>query len=399
MDEGRRAARNFQPPRWSNVVGVAVIVGVLVVAGLLGLNSGHGAVSTATPAAGTASDSIPATPAGTGIVARLSLGAYSTFSWSPDGTYLLVSSAENYTSQVYDRYGKLVSQFGSLEGWLDATHLIDGSGYVSDVGTSHTGGPTSNSWVVANGHGSAAIIVAVPGCVGDPIIDWYRDGKYQKTGQKATPFGWSADGKLLLLGHMDCSSQDGEMNGWKGSVDVVDIASEKTVATVSGVRGEMAFSPDGSDLAAQSDSDLKVVDLSSGDTQTIAGQRFLGWPDTESIYAASGSVVNFVDLDPNGIDATTAGVWQAESSTGLHLQGDLTGAATRILAAYGSTLLDLSGAGLQADRYPETGTAVNPWLQPNWWSPDGRMLALRSSDGGSLVLISVDPDKPGAVAS
>jgi hypothetical protein len=408
---GRSQRRTSVP-----ALGAAVVVALIATAGLLGLRDfapkasvepSAGGPSSAgdtfagaigTPPAGPASASVPETPAGTGIVARLALGAHPTFSWSPDGTYVLVSGAGDYSTNVYDRFGKLVSQFGSLEGWLDATHLIDGSGYVSDVRTSHTGGPTANSWVVAGGHGSAAIIVSVPGCVGDPIIDWYRDGTYEKTGQKATPFGWSEDGKLALLGHMDCSSQDAEMHGWKGSVDVMDIASGKVVATVSGVRGEMAFSPDDSHLAAQSDADLKVVDLSSGVTQTLLGQRFLGWLDAKRLYAAGASVANIVTLDPAGIDATTAGVWQAESPTGLHLEGDLTGAATRILASDGSTLLDLSGAGLQADQYSPADAPVTSWLQPNWWSPDGRMLALNSTDGKSLVLISVDPAKPGAPA-
>jgi hypothetical protein len=50
--------------------------------------------------------------------------------------------------------------------------------------------------------------------------------------------------------------------------------------------------------------------------------------------------------------------------------------------------------------------SVSPWPgfagghpegQKSWWSPDGRMLALESSDGSSLALISVDPTKPGSI--
>jgi WD40 repeat protein len=373
-------------------VGAAAIVGLVVGAALLGLRGSGGTPS----AAGTASAS-PAASAGTRIAARVPFGQAGSFAWAPDGAHLLVTDRGTYTTSVYDRSGKLVSQFGSLEGWLDAAHLIDGSGYVSDVGTSHAGGPTANSWVVASGHGAAAIIVAVPGCVGDPIIDWYRDGKYVKTGQKATPFGWSPDGKLALLGHLDCNGSDAELHGWKGPVDVVDFATGSVVTTVPGVRGEMAFSPDGTSLAAQSDADLEVVDLASGEITTVPGVRFLGWLDTESLYAASGSQIEFVDLDPLEVHASPGDLWQAASPAGLHLAGDITGAARSVLAEDGTTLLDLSSAGLVAERHPSSGDMVNSALQPKWWSPDGGMLALPSADGTSLVLISVDPRPPGSI--
>ena len=341
---------------------------------------------------------MPATPPGTGIVARIPIAGSVTFSWSPDGTYLLVAGWDQYESRVFDRFGKLVSMFGSIEGWLDATHLIDGSGYVSDVTTSHSGGPTANSWVVASGHGAAAIVVAVPGCVGDPTIDWYRDGNYVKTGEQATPFGWSADGRLDLMGHMSCSSQDAELHGWKGPVDVVDFATGKIVATAPGVRGEMAFGPDDQDLAAQSDADLEIADLSTGAVQTIPNVRFLGWLDSESLYAASGTQVEFVDLDPLGVSPAANNLWQAASPTGFHLQADLSGAARAILASDGSTLLDLSSAGLVAEQYPAATDPVVSALQQQWWSPDGRMLALRSADGQSLVMLSVDPTTPGSLS-
>ena len=401
MNEPRVEAGTTPRPRWTLFVGAAVIGSVVVCAGFLGLaGSGKpatGALATAT--ATSAPSAIPATPAGTGIVARLASDSSAAFSWSPDGKYLLVTSGLQYTSSVYDRFGKLVSHFGSIEGWLDATHLVDGSGYVSDVTASHSGGPTANSRVVASGHGAAAIVVAVPACTGDPIIDWYRDGKYVKTGEKATPYGWSPDGTLALLGHFQCESQDAELHGWKGPVDVVDFATGKIVGTAPGVRGEMAFSPDGAELAAQSDADLNVVDLAGGTVETVPGARFLGWLDTESLYAATASGVEFVDLDVGvAVRPSPGNEWQAESPIGLHLRADTTGAARQIVAADGSTLLDLSSAGLIAETYPSTTDHVSSWLQPGWWSPDGRMLVLKSADGQSLALLSVDPTKPGSLA-
>jgi WD40 repeat protein len=400
MTEESRFGTRFAPrPRWAGFIGVAVIGSVVVCAGFLGLGGSGKPAAGVLPAAPAASATLP-TPAGTGIVARISTGPYANFSWSPDGKYLLITDSSQYTSRVYDRFGKLVSQFGSIEGWLDATHLIDGSGYVSNVVTSHTGGPTANSWVVANGHGSAAIVVAVPACTGDPIIDWYKNGGYQKTGQKATPFGWSADGTLALLGHFQCSSQDAELHGWKGPVDVVNFATGKTIGTAPAVRGEMAFSPDGTELAAQSDADLKVVDLVGGDVETVPDVRFLGWLDVESLYAATRTGVEFVDLDVGVVTRPITGdEWQAESPIGLHLQGDTTGAARAILASDGTTLLDLTPANLMAEQYPDTSGHVDPWLQPGWWSPDGGMIALKSADGASLVLISIDPTKTGKLAA
>ena len=400
MDEPRAKARIASKPRWPILVGVAVIGSVVVCAGFLGLSGGGkpaaGRLSglSATPSA----SATLATPPGTGIVARLPSDSTAAFSWSPDGKYLLVTSGLQYTSRVYDRFGKLVSQFGSIEGWLDASHLIDGSGYISDVATSHTGGPTANSRVVASGHGAAAIIVAVPGCTGDPIIDWYRDGKYVKTGEKATPYGWSPDGKLALLGHFQCEGMDAELHGWKGPVDVVDFATGKVLGTAPGVRGEMAFSPDGSELAAQSDTNMEIVDLAGGSMETVPGARFLGWLDTGSLHAATSSGVEFVDLDAGvALRPTTGNEWQAESPTGLHLRADTTGTARQIVAADGSTLLDLSSAGLIAEQYPATTDHVSSWLQPGWWSPDGGMIALKSADGQSLVMLSVDPSKPGSL--
>jgi hypothetical protein len=266
---------------------------------------------------------------------------------------------------------------------------------VAEIGQSKPGGPSPNNWVVANGHGSAAIIVAVPGCTGDPLLDWYRDGNYVRAGEKATPFGWSMDGQLLLKGHMDCSGMDAELHGWKGPVQVVDFGSGRVLATAPGVRGEMAFSPDMTMLAAQSDADLEIVDLGGQPAETLPGTRFLGWLDAETLYAVSGSQLKLVDLDPLAATNVSGDEWQAESPMGLHLASDLTGAARRIVAEDGTTLMDLSSVGLVAER-PIAGDRVTSALQPGWWSPDGRMLALESADGASLVLLSVDPAKPGS---
>jgi WD40 repeat protein len=161
----------------------------------------------------------------------------------------------------------------------------------------------------------------------------------------------------------------------------------------------MAFSPDGSELAAQSDTILEIVDLASGTVETVPGARFLGWLDTESLYAATSSGVEFVDLDAGvALRPTTGNDWQAESPTGLHLRADTTGVARQIVAADGSTLLDLSSANLIGEQYPATTDHVSSWLQPGWWSPDGGMLALNSADGKSIVLLSVNPTKPGSLA-
>ena len=227
-------------------------------------------------------------------------------------------------------------------------------------------------------------------------MDWYRDGHYVRAGDKVTPFGWSPDGKLLLKGHMDCSGMDAELHGWKGPVDVVDFASGRVLATAPAVRGEMAFSPDQTMLAVESDADLEIVDLGGQPVETLPGTRFLGWLDAETLYAVSGSQLDLVDLDPLAVTAVSGDEWQAESPTGLHLAGDLTGAVRRIVAQDGTTLMDLSSAGLVAER-PIVGDRVDSHLQPGWWSPDGRMLVLESADEATLVLLSVDPAKPGSI--
>jgi hypothetical protein len=335
------------------------------------------------------------TPPGTGVVARIAVDQYAAFSWAPDGAHLLVASQSG--SRVYDRFGKLVSQFGGAEGWLDAGHLIGDDGSPVSIDRSRSSGPSVNAWVVANGHGSAAIIVAVPACVGDPIVNWYRDGRYERTQDKVSPFGWSPDGRLALLGHFSCESMDAELHGWKGPVEVADFASGRVLATAPAVRGEMAFSPDLSMLAAQSDADLEIVDLGGQPVETLTGTRFLGWLDSETLYAVKGSQLELVDLDPLAVMAAVGNEWQAESPTGLHLAGDLTGVARRLVAQDGTTLMDLSSAGLAAERYPTADEHVNPSLQQSWWSPDGRMLALKSSDGSSLYLLSVDPAIKGSL--
>jgi hypothetical protein len=376
----------------------AVLVAVVVTAGLMTLRMGG-----LRPAASGSGDSeAGATPYGTprltALVARLPMGQWGTFSWAPDGMHVLIASTNGST--VYDRFGNVTSSFGQFEGWLDSTHLISGDGHVAGIDESYTGGPTSNSWVVANGHGSAAIIVAVPACTGDPLIDWYKNGQYVKAGEKATPYGWSSDGKLVLLGHLDCGSLDAETQGWKGSVDVQDFATGRVLATVPNVRGQMAFNPSATRLAAQSDQNLEIVDIATGQVKTVPDATLLGWSDDDRVYVltSSGSLAQ--------VGATAAipdfgGVvvnWEVPSSAGPALEIDSAGHPIRIAAANGkTTLLDLSATDLTAALDSTVGNQVSS-LQKSLWSPDGGLLAVPSSDGTSLALFSVT-DLPGSVAS
>ncbi|HEX7612401.1 MAG TPA: hypothetical protein VF371_06465, partial [Candidatus Limnocylindrales bacterium] len=342
---------------------IAVLVGVVATAGLLTLRGGGLRPASSGPggstAGGTSQPTSHATPERTGLVARLPLGQYGSFSWAPDGQHLLVR--DDSGSRVYDRFGNLVSSFGQFEGWLDATHLISGDGHVASTDEPYTGGPTSNSWVVASGHGSVAIIVAVPGCIGDPIIDWYKNGQYVKAGEKATPYGWSPDGKLLLLGHMSCSEQEAQLHGWKGPVDVVDFASGRVVATAPEVRGAMAFNPSGTRLAAESDKNLEIVDFATGQVKTVKNARLLGWGgddlvvclNTTGSLAAVGATADVHDF--GGIVVN----WAIPSSVGPQLEVDAAGAPIRIASAdTKTTLLDLSSASLVAP--PDLAVDLSP---------------------------------------
>jgi len=388
------------------VVAGAVLIGILVTAGLLGLRGSEKAPDGAAPVV------TPATPHGTpqrtGLVARLPLGQYGTFSWAPDGQHLLVSSyplvSGEPASRVYDRFGNVVSSFGQFEGWLDATHLISGDGHVAGIDEPYTGGATSNARVVAGGHGSAALIVAQPACIGDPILDWYKNGQYVKVGEKATPFGWSPDGKLLLLGQMSCSEQEAQLHGWKGPVDVVDFASGRVVATAPAVRGAMAFNPSGTRLAAESDKDLEIVDFAAGQVKTVRNARLLGWSGDDSVHclASAGSVALVgatADMpDFSGVVEN----WSIASPAGPVLGVDKAGLPLRIWAADGkTTLLDLSVTSLVAR--PDLALVASA-DQPTYsallhspWSSDGRMLALESRDGTSVALFAVT-DLPGSIA-
>jgi WD40 repeat protein len=77
---------------------------------------------------------------------------------------------------------------------------------------------------------------------------------------------------------------------------------------------------------------------------------------------------------------------------------DATGTARRIVSAdWTTTLLDLSATSLSVFANP-AADQTTPSLQSRLWSPDGGLLAVPSSDGTSLALISVT-DLPGSVAS
>ena len=376
---GRRSMASFGA--------VAVLIAVVAGAGLLQLRG-----SGPPPASGSPSAMLT-TPAGTGFVARLPIDQYGTFSWSPDGAHLLVS--DDSGSRVYDRFGKLVSHSGATEGWLDSGHLVGSDGSVADVSTTRVSGPTPNNWVVAGGHDSAAIIVAVPACTGDPWINWYENGQYVKANEKATPYGWSPDGKLVLLGHMDCSSQDAETNGWKGPVDIIDFATRKVLATAPAVRGEMAFNPSGTRLAAESDQNLEIVDIATGQVKIVPDARLLGWSNDDIVayrtpVGTIGTVGATAEIQPfGGISAA----WSTSSSLGLELVADTSGNPLYVLGANGKPTLDLSSAGLElvpdvARPVPEVGPRLSAlWHSP--WSPDGRMLAFRSA--AAVELYSVDP--------
>ncbi|HEX7545012.1 MAG TPA: hypothetical protein VF361_09425, partial [Candidatus Limnocylindrales bacterium] len=363
-----RRAGHVSGVRWVLPVGAAaVLIAVLVGAGLLGLRGGG------QPAAGSGSPSAtPVTPPGTGVVARLPIGPFGSFAWSPDGAHLLV--LDDSGGHVYDRFGKLVSEFGQAEGWLDATHLISVDGHVSSADQSYSSSSTLGGGVVAGGHGSAAILVAVPACTGDPLIDWYENGKYVKAGEKVTPFGWSPDGKLVLLGHMDCSSEDAAMNGWKGSVDIVDFATRRVLATAPAVRGAMAFNPSGTRLAAQSDQNLEIVDIATGQVSTLPNVRLLSWSDDESVYCLT-AAGNLDQLGATAEVPAARGIvkeWAIVSSIGLTLDSDASGTPIRIIGLGGKVALDLSSADLA--RVRDVGDVTSTlWRSP--WSPDGRMLA------------------------
>ena len=400
---GRTAGRGVRRRAAVPAAMVAILVAVVATAGLLTLRGGAGLRPAASGGqssnAATTPPVTPVTPNGTpqetGLVARLPLGGQ--VSWAPDSQHLLVASQAQ--SIVYDRFGNAISTFGQVEAWLDATHLISGDGRVAAIDEPYTGAPQDNTWVVGSGHGAAAIVVAMPGCVGDPIIDWYRDGHYVKASEKATPFGWSPDGKLVLLGHHDCADSVSAMDNWKGSVDVVDFSSGKVLATAKNVRGDMAFNPSATLLAAQSDANLDIVTIAGGAVRTIPGARFLGWFDDDHLYYMANSTLEMLNLRAGASASArvSSGEWQVPSPSGPWLVVDNAGAARRIATADGTTtLLDLSSAGLLV---PEGETSVNApsALQQRWWSPDGRMLALAARDATFLALFSVT-DLPGSIA-
>ena len=386
---------------------VALMVGLVATFGLLGLRAGSGPGSSGAPsAAGTTASGSPSPrasasptaglPAGTRVVARLPVAQFATYSWSPQDEILLVSDLAG--SRLYDGDGNQISEFGPIEGWLDSSNLIGGDGFVAPIAAGHAGGPTSNSRVVASGHGAAAIVVAVPACTCDPIVDWYRDGQYVRAQEKATPYGWSPDGKYVLLGHMDATATDPLKDDWKGRVDVVDFASGKIVASISGVRGAMAWNPGGTQLAAQSDTELKVLDVATGAIKTVPDARLLGWADPDNVAVlASNDDVGLIGA-VSSVRGAVVGGWAISSPAGPSLIVDTAGRALRVVGADHATLLDLSSAGLVA-RPDLAGAYLGTALLQSPWSADGRMLALPSADGTSIALVAVDPRSPGVVGS
>ena len=384
-------------------LGAAVVVALVATAGLLSLRGSAVPSTSAGPsaggqsAAGTYAGSTA--PAVTAVVARIQI-QNGVFDWAPDGAHLLVLDSSG--SRVFNRDGKQVGTFGPNEGWLDAGHLIDGDGHVWALTDKFVPKSGDYPWygpVVASGHGSAALIVAQPACEGDPIVDWYRDGSYDKAGEKVTVFGWSPDGKYVLKGHMDCTDQEAMLHGWQGHVDVVDFATGKVAVTVPGVRGTMAFNPSGTRLAAQSDANVVVGDTASGKTQTFLGFRFLGWLDDDRFYALHATEVDILDATSGAApQKATPEQWLAPSGAGPSLLADTSLAAQRIVSADGSTLLDLSSSGL-VTQFQFNDTRTDTSLQRRIWSPDGRMLALESSDGTTVVMLSVNPAAPGSVGT
>ena len=390
----------FKPRAVIPALGAAIVVALVATAGLLSLRgSAVPAASGASPTGG--ASAVAVVPAGTRVVARVPVEMNEGVAiWAPDGAHLLVLDGSG--SRVFDRAGNVVGTFGPNEGWLDAGHLIDGDGKVwalTDNFVPKTGAYPWYGPVIASGHGAAALVVAQPACEGDPIVAWYHDGRRDNSSQKVTVFGWSPDGTYVLEGHMDCSDQDAMLHGWKGHVDVVDIATGRTVATVPDVRGPMAFNLSGTRLAAQSDTTLEFLDLATGRTTTAADARLLGWGDDDNVYAlaASGDVA-IVSATSTGARGVVSGGWGLASSAGPSLVADTVGRALRVVGADHSTLLDLSSAGLVV-RPDLAGGYQGTFLIRSPWSPDGRMLALAAADGTSIVLISVDPGHPGVVGS
>ena len=334
-------------------------------------------------------------PAASGVVARLPLPQYGRFSWSADGASLLV--ADQNGSTVYDRRGHDFSTFAGSVGWLDPSHVVGPGGSVALVQKSQGLAYSPNSWVVGSGHGAAIVVVAVPACVGDPIVDWYRDGTYRRTQEKLTPFGWSPDGRYVLEGHLTCSGMDAELHGWKGVVDIVDFASGKTVASLTDVRGEMAFSPSGTRLAAQSDGDVELADLATGMVSSVKNARFLAWTTDHTLALRAGETLEVAEL-LGGLKVTTpepSEILMPSSVDGVAIGIDVHGKAIEIRAS-GSSLLALGAANLTIDANEAVGADEHEEtrLAPSYWSPDGRMVALPSTDGSSIVLVSVSPAQP-----
>ncbi|HEX7544508.1 MAG TPA: hypothetical protein VF361_06870, partial [Candidatus Limnocylindrales bacterium] len=160
----------------------------------------------------------------------------------------------------------------------------------------------------------------------------------------------------------------------------------------------MAFNPSGTRLAAQSDQNLEIVDIATGQVSTLPNVRLLGWSGDDDVYCltAAGNLAGFgatPEFPPfNGILTG----WEITSSIGLTLDTDASGTPVWIIGLGGKVALDLESADLA--RVRDAGDPTSTLLRSPW-SPDGRMLALKSADGTSLALISVDPSQAGAIGS
>jgi len=125
-----------------------------------------------------------ATPYGTlrttGLVARLPLGQYASFEWSPDGQHFSSRTNREASSTTDPANRSRVRAVRRLAG-RDPPHL--GNGHVASIDEPYTGGPTSNSWwsatATARRRSSCRARLHMR-----PLVDWYENGQYVKSARK-----------------------------------------------------------------------------------------------------------------------------------------------------------------------------------------------------------------------